>query len=65
MKDEFTSAMHEEFTIDAATELKHKAMCVRKLLGSSYTQEELETYCNLYGISLEVFGIVFADFVCH
>lgn len=63
MKDEFTSAMHEEFTIDAATKLKHKAMCVRKLLGSSYTQEELETYCNLYGITLEIFGIVFEDFV--
>ena len=51
MKDEFTSAMHEEFTIDADTELKHKAMCVRTLLGSSYTQEELKKYCDLYGIT--------------
>ena len=51
MKDEFTSAMHAEFTIAPKTELKHKAMCVRKLLGSSYTQEELKTYCNLYGIT--------------
>lgn len=55
MKDDFTSAMHDELTIDAATQLKHKAICVRKLLGSSYTQEELETYCNLYGITTEQF----------
>lgn len=56
MKDEFTSAMHEEFTIDPATELKHKAMCVRELLGSSYTQDELKKYCNLYGITTEQFS---------
>ena len=55
MKDEFTSAMHAEFIIDADTELKHKAICVRQLLGSSYTQEELKTYCNLYNITLEQF----------
>ena len=55
MKDEFTSAMHAEFTIDAETELKHKAMCIHQLLGSSYTQEELETYCDLYAIAVEQF----------
>ena len=53
MKDEFTSAMHEEFTIDIDTELKHKAMCIRELIGSSYTQEELKKYCDLYGITTE------------
>ena len=53
MKDEFTSAMHAEFTIDAENELKHKAMCVRKLLGNTYTLEELEKYCALYGITME------------
>ena len=53
MKDEFTSAMHAEFTIDAKTELKHKAMCVRKLLGNTYTLEELEKYCALYEITME------------
>lgn len=58
MKDEFTSAMHEEFTIDADTELKHKAMCIRKLLGSSYTQEELMKYCDLYGVTT-------ADYCSH
>ena len=45
----------DEMTIDAKTELKHKAMCIHQLLGSSYTQEELETYCDLYGITVEQF----------
>ena len=53
MKDEFTSAMHAEFTIDAETELKHKAMCVRTLLGNTYTFEELVKYCALYGITMK------------
>ena len=52
MKDNFTAAMHEEFTIDAKTELKHKAMCVWKLLGSHYTHAQLEMYCALYGINV-------------
>lgn len=53
MKDEFTSAMHEEFTIDLETELKHKVACVWKLLGNTYTLEELEKYCALYEITME------------
>ena len=51
MKDEFTSAMHAEFTIGAETELKHKAACVWKLLGSHYTQTQLKRYCTLYDIT--------------
>ena len=50
MKDEFTSAMHEELTIDAETELKHKVACVKKLLGANYTEEELNRYCVLYDL---------------
>lgn len=50
MKDEFTSAMHEELTIDAETEIKHKLACVKKLLGANYTEEELNRYCALYNI---------------
>lgn len=53
MKDNLTTAMHAEFTIDAATEIKHKAACVWKLLGAFYTQAELEKYCSLYGITPE------------
>lgn len=53
MKDEFTSAMHEEFTIDSITELKHKAWCVRTLLGDNYSTDDLEKYCALYGITTE------------
>lgn len=53
MKDNLTAAMHAEFIIDAATKIKHKAACVWKLLGASYTQAELEKYCSLYGITPE------------
>ena len=41
----------DEMTVDAETETKHKAWCVWKLLGSRYTQEQLERYCALYGIT--------------
>ena len=53
MKDEFTSAMHEELTIDSETELKHKAWCVWKLLGNNYSIDDLKKYCSLYGITTE------------
>ena len=43
----------DEMTVDAETETKHKAGCVWKLLGSRYTQEQLERYCALYGITTE------------
>lgn len=45
----------EDFTIDLDTAIKHKAMCIHQLLGSSYTQEELKKYCDLYGINTEQF----------
>ena len=41
----------DEMTVDAESEIKHKAGCVWKLLGSHYTQEQLERYCALYGIT--------------
>ena len=53
MTDNLTSDMHAEFTIDTETELKHKAGCVWKLLGSHYTQAQLARYCALYGITIE------------
>lgn len=45
----------DEMTVDAETELKHKVWCVRKLLGFSYTQEQLDRFCALYGIIVEQF----------
>ena len=45
----------DEMSIDAETAIEHKALCVRKLLGSHYTQEELEQYCALYKITTEQF----------
>jgi len=53
MKDNLTTDMHEEFTLDGQTAIKHKALCVWQLLGSHYTQEELEKYCSLYAITPE------------
>ena len=43
----------DEMTVDAETETKHKAGCVWKLIGSHYSQEELETYSALYGITTD------------
>lgn len=53
MIDNFTTDMHAEFTVDAETELKHKADCVRKILGSRYTHDQLQRYYALYGITVE------------
>lgn len=49
LKPEYVDVM----TVDAETETKHKAGCVRKLLGSHYTQEQLHRYCALYGITTD------------
>ena len=43
----------DEMTVDAETETKHKVACVWKLLGSRYTQSQLERYCTLYGVTTE------------
>ena len=53
MKDNLTTDMHAEFTIDAETELKHKAVCVWTLLGNNFSNEQLNQYCSLYGITPE------------
>ena len=43
----------DEMAVDAETETKHKAGCVWTLLGSHYTQSQLERYCTLYGVTTE------------
>ena len=43
----------DEMTVDAETEIKHKAGCVWKLLGFQYAQPQLARYCALYGITIE------------
>ena len=53
MTDNLTTDMHAELTIDAATEIKHKATCVWRLLGENYTKGQLAVYCALYGITTE------------
>ena len=39
--------------VDEQTAIKHKAGCVWELLGSCYTQVQLERYCTLYGITTD------------
>jgi len=43
----------DEMTLDETTGIKHKAACVWKLLGNDYSNEQLEKYCSLYGITSE------------
>ena len=45
----------EDWEVDEQTAIEHKAICVRQLLGTHYTQEELEQYCNLYRMTIEQF----------
>ena len=48
MKPEYV----DEMTVDEVTAIKHKAVCVWKLLGTHYTLDQLSKYCSLYGISV-------------
>jgi len=49
MKPEYV----DEMSLDAQTAIKHKAACVWKLVGNNYSDEQLEKYCSLYGITPE------------
>ncbi len=40
MREELTTAMHSEFTITEATELKHKAFAALEMMALGYTQAE-------------------------
>ena len=43
----------DSWEVDEQTAIEHKAGCVWKLLGSCYTQVQLERYCTLYGITTD------------
>lgn len=43
----------DEMTLNEPTAIKHKAACVWKLLGSTYSQDQLQLYCSLYNISTD------------
>ena len=43
----------EEIEVDEQMQIKHKAACVWKLLGTSYSQDQLQQYCALYEISID------------
>jgi len=51
----------DEMTIDAATEHKHKVICVRMLLRENYTEEEFARYCALYGIDSKQAKLIIRD----
>ena len=53
MKEELTTKMHSEFTIDAETEIKHKAFCVWDSVGIDATESEIKTESESYGITPE------------
>lgn len=42
----------DEMTVDAETEIKHKAACVWKLVSLTFSQMQLKQYCTLYGITI-------------
>lgn len=51
MKDELTSKMHSEFTVDSETEISHKVSCVVDELNEGFgTLDEL---LKDYNVSLE------------
>lgn len=54
MKDEFTTAMHKEFSISSEIEIKHRAGCVWSILEfKNPTREEIIKRCKSYDISYE------------
>ena len=52
LQDELTEKMHSEFTIDAETEIKHRAGCVWDVIGFDASKEELEHWAGVYQISV-------------
>ena len=48
MKPEYV----DEMSLDECTAIKHKAVCVWKLLGNNYSKDQLAKYCSLYDISV-------------
>lgn len=43
----------DEMSLDEVTAIKHKAACVWTLLGNDYSNEQLDKYCSIYGITPE------------
>lgn len=52
LEDELTEKMHSEFTIDAETEIKHRAGTVWSLIGFDASKEELEHWSEVYQVSV-------------
>lgn len=53
LKDEFTTKMHSEFTIDAETEKCLRAGCVWNVLKKDAPKEDIEKQAINYGIDYE------------
>ena len=52
MQEELTTLMHSEFTIDKATEIRHKAGALWRVVGFDASEEEVLRDCETYGITV-------------
>lgn len=61
MKDELTTAMHSEFTVDTETETKHQVWaCCRRILYDGLT---VNAAAPIYGVTIEQFKMHYPEFL--
>jgi len=56
LKEELTTLMHSEFTIDAETEIMHKAWTAWECIDSNIAHNrpaDVDRECKYYGITIE------------
>ena len=53
MKDEFTSKMHEEFSVDTETEIKHRCWSALAMIKDTTNKEEVASWANIYMVTVE------------
>lgn len=53
MKDEFTSKMHEEFSVDNETEIKHRCWSALTMITDTTNKEEVARWANIYMVTVE------------
>jgi len=51
LKEELTTAMHNEFTIDSETELKHRCMSLLTLVNGNLKDKDIESYFVMYNVN--------------
>lgn len=53
LKEELTEKMHSEFSVDAETEIKHKAGSMWATAGFACNDATLRKWCKSYGITTQ------------